>query len=172
MALPITGILSLVDYIQQLQAMRNMANSYSEADDAKRVAEMQTSMNTPEYAARFEDLVRDQNYGTIDPVLSYYVGPQTEDSDRFKIGENNLFRRLDALPVESNFTPEQLDAMRNSLYGTAPEVGPEPDYGSRPDFNGAGGDYMPRGGGKNLFDASYEDVEQYLRGGVVGRRRA
>jgi len=170
MALPLTGILSLVDYIQQLRDMRNTANSYTEADDAKRIAEMQASMNTPEYMRRFENNLRDMEYGTIEPIVPWYVGPQTEDSERFKLGETMLPRRLDALPVESTFTPEQLDAIRQSMYGNAPEVGPQREEPFV--MPGPGGGYMPRGNEKSAFDASLEDIEQYLRGGIVGRRRA
>mgnify|MGYP003350792412 CR=1 FL=1 len=151
MGLPVTGILSLVDYIRQLREMQNVADTYTDEEDARQTAAMQTRMNTPEYAANFENTVRDENYGTIDPVAPWYVGPQTEDSERFKLGETMLPRRLDTLPVESPFTPAQLEALRQSIYVTPPEVGPMPEYGS-----GAGGDFMPRGNSKDALSMSLE----------------
>ena len=39
----------------------------------------------------------------------------------------------------------------------------------QPGLNDPTGDNMPQGGGKGEFDI--DDIEQYLRGGVVGRTR-
>ena len=168
MAIPLTGLLSLVDYIQFLRDARNPANRYPEANYNQDMATLQASMNTPEYMSKFENNVRDANYGTIEPIAPWYVGPQTEDSERFKLGEIMLPRRLDALPVESTFTPEQLDAIRQSMYGNAPEVGPQREEPFV--MPGPGGDYMPQGNDKNNFDVQQE-YEQYLRGGLTGYRR-
>jgi len=153
----------------------------------QQMADMQARINTPEYAAAFEDRVRDMEYGTVNPASSYYVGPDALDSERSKFNETMLPRRLESVPVESNFTPAQLDALRERIYGTQEQTGPQQELvfpsgpgGEFAPVGGAGGDYMPQGGGdfmpqgggKSIFDASYEEVEQYLRGGVVGRRRA
>ena len=168
MAIPVTGLLSLIDYIQFLRDARNPANRYPEADYNQDMANLQASMNTPEYRSKFEDTLRDINYGTIEPIAPWYVGPQTEDSERFRLGETMLPRRLDALPVESPFTPEQLDAIRQSIYGNAPEIGPQREEPFV--MPGPGGDFMPRGNDKNNFDVQQE-YEQYLRGGLTGYRR-
>lgn len=169
MAIPVLGLANLIDYIQFLRDARNPANKYPEADYNRDMAAMQASMNTPEYMNRFEDTVRNENYGTVEPIAPWYVGPQTEDSERFKLGETMLPRRLDALPVESTFTPEQLDAIRQSMYGNAPEIGPQREEPFV--MPGPGGDYMPQGGDKmDSYDAQQE-YEQYLRGGLTGYRR-
>ena len=149
-------------------------NQLSQDAYNQQMAELNAKTNTPESQTRFEDTVRDLNYGTTNPIDNWYVGPQTEDSERFKLNETMLPRRLESIPVESSFTPAQLDALRERIYGVTPEVGPqqEPSQAPGSGFSGAGGDFMPRGGGKEAFSASMDDIEQYLRGGVVGRRRA
>jgi hypothetical protein len=162
MAVPIFGIASLLDYIQTLQRLRD--TGLSEDDYNQQMGQMQTSMNTPEYMDRFENNVRDMNYGTVSPVDPFYVGPQAEDSVRFQLDQTMLPRRLDSLPVESTFTPEQLEAMRNSMYGTAPEVGPQREEPFV--MPGPGGDYMPRDGG--AFEMSPERAIEYLLGGGGG----
>ena len=174
MAIPFFGIASLINSIEQMKRLRE--NGISEDDYNRQMAELRTGMNTPEYAAKFENNLRDMNYGTTEPIAPWYVGPQTEDSERFKLNETMLPRRLETLPVESNFTPEQLQALRSMFYGNAEQTGPQQeDVASvrNSDFSPTGGgDFMPQGGGKEAFSASMEDIEQYLRGGVVGRRRA
>jgi hypothetical protein len=148
----------------------------------RQMAALSAQVNTPENAGRFENYLRNLDFGTISPVDSNYVGPQTEDSVTFQLGEAMLPRRLDSVPVESNFTPEQLDAMRNSLYGTQEQTGPQQETpfvmpGPGGDFMPqGGGDFMPQdsgfggGGGKVDFDVQQE-YEQYLRGGLIQRRR-
>lgn len=145
----------------------------------QQMADMQARTSTPEYAARFEDNMRDMEYGTINPASSYYVGPDTMDSERSKFNETMLPRRLESVPVESNFTPEQLEALRERIYGTQEQIGPQqeapfvmPGPGGDDMPQGGGGDFMPQGGGygKNEFDVQQE-YEQYLRGGLIQRRR-
>jgi hypothetical protein len=124
-------------------------------------------------------------YGTVNPASSYYVGPDAVDSERSRLNEAMLPRRLESVPVESNFTPAQLDALRERIYGITPEVGPQQESvftsgpgGEFSPVGGAGGDFMPQdsggfmpqGGGKNDFDVQQE-YEQYLRGGLIQRRR-
>jgi len=154
------------------------------AEEERLMEEIRARANSPAGIAKFENNVRDMEYGTINPASSFYVGPDTEDSERFKLNETMLPRRLDSVPVESNFTPAQLEALRDRIYGTQEQVGPQQELsgpgGGFVPVGGAGGDFMPQGGGdfmpggyeKNPFDVEFEDVQQYLRGGVVGRRRA
>jgi hypothetical protein len=158
----------------------NGPQGISDEEYDRQMADIRERTSTPEYKDRFENTLRDETYGTIDPAVSYYVGPDAADSERSRLNELMLPRKLESLPVESNFTPAQLDALRERIYGVTPEVGPQqqeapfvmPGPGGEYMPQGAGGDFMPQGGGKDAFSASMYDVEQYLRGGVVGRRRA
>jgi len=156
------------------------------AEEERLMEEIQARTNSPEGRVKFENTLRNDEYGTINPVDPQYVGPQTEDSVTFQLGEAMLPRRLDSVPVESNFTPAQLELLRDRIYGTQEQVGPQqessgPGSGFAP-VGGAGGDYMPQGGGdympqdggfggggKGNFDI--EEYEQYLRGGLIQRRR-
>jgi hypothetical protein len=142
-------------------------------EEERLMEEIRARANSPAGIAKFENNVRDMEYGTIYPASSFYVGPDTEDSERFKFNETMLPRRLDSVPVESNFTPAQLEALRDRIYGTQEQVGPQqelsgPGGGFAP-VGGAGGDFMPQGSSKNNFDI--EEYEQYLRGGLTGYRR-
>ena len=142
-------------------------------EEERLMEEIRARANSPAGIAKFENNVRDMEYGTINPASSFYVGPDTEDSERFKFNETMLPRRLDSVPVESNFTPAQLEALRDRIYGTQEQVGPQqelsgPGGGFAP-VGGAGGDFMPQGSSKNNFDI--EEYEQYLRGGLTGYRR-
>ena len=142
-------------------------------EEERLMEEIRARANSPAGIAKFENNVRDMEYGTINPASSFYVGPDTEDSERFKFNETMLPRRLDSVPVESNFTPAQLEALRDRIYGTQEQVGPQqelsgPGGGFAP-VGGAGGYFMPQGSSKNNFDI--EEYEQYLRGGLTGYRR-
>jgi len=153
----------------------NGPKGISQEEYDRQMAELSAKVNAPENAGRIENYARDLDFGTISPVDSNYVGPQTEDSVRFQLGEAMLPRSLESVPVESNFTPAQLDALRERIYGVTPEVGPQQEPSQAPGgggFGGAGSDFMPSGYEKNPFETSYEEIEQYLRGGVVGRRMA
>ena len=154
----------------------NGPKGLSQEDYDKQMAALSAQVNTPESAARFENTMRDDTYGTINPASSFYVGPDTEDSERFKLGEAMLPRRLDSVPVESNFTPTQLEALRDRIYGTQEQIGPQQEApfvmpGPGGDFMPQGGSgFMPQGGDKGEFDIQTE-YEQYLRGGLIQRRR-
>jgi hypothetical protein len=171
----------------------NNTQGMSQEEYDRQMADMQARISTPEYAAMFENRMRDDAYGTINPVDPQYVGPQTEDSVTFQLGEAMLPRRLDSVPVESNFTPAQLEILRDRIYGTQEQTGPQQELvfpsgpgGEFAPVGGAGGDFMPQGGGdfmpqdsggfmpqgggKDNFDVQQE-YEQYLRGGLIQRRR-
>jgi hypothetical protein len=104
-------------------------NKLSEEEYNRLMAELSASTNRPGGLERFEDRLRDMEYGTIDPNNPRYVGP-SEEYDQ---------SRLDA---EYDFS--------NSISDFVPQDG------------GAGG-------GKGEFDI--DAIEQYLRGGIVGRNR-
>jgi hypothetical protein len=169
----------------------NVPQNIDVAEEERKIAEIKARANSPEGIAGFQNTMRDMEYGTISPVDSNYVGPQTEDSVTFQLGETMLPRRLDSVPVESNFTPAQLEALRDRIYGTQEQIGPQqelvfpsgPGGDYMPQGGGdfmpqgggdfmpqGGGGYMPQGGGKGEFDIQAE-YEQYLRGGLIQRRR-
>ncbi len=156
----------------------------SQEEYDRQMADLSASVNRPGGIERFENYLRDLDYGTISPNAQNFTGPQAEDSNAFQYGADTFPVTVGQLPVESNFTPIQLEALERALLGGGFEVGPQPDVPDtprRPDFTPegsgsgympSGGDFMPGGYEKNPFDAEFEDVQQYLRGGVVGRRRA
>jgi hypothetical protein len=163
----------------------NGPKGISQEEYDRQMADLGASTNRPGAIDRFENYLRDADYGTITPNAQNFTGPQTEDSQAFQFGSDTFPVTVGQLPVESNFTPLQLEALERALVGGGLEVGPQPDVpdvSRNPDFTPqgggegfmpqGGGDFMPQGGGKSLFDAEFEDVQQYLRGGVVGRRRA
>ena len=156
----------------------------SQEEYDRQMADLSASVNRPGGIERFENYLRDLDYGTISPNAQNFTGPQAEDSNAFQYGADTFPVTVGQLPVESNFTPIQLEALERALLGGGFEVGPQPDVPDtprRPDFTPegsgsgympSGGDFMPSGYEKNPFDVEFEDVQQYLRGGVVGRRRA
>lgn len=155
----------------------NGAKGISDEEYNRQMADLSAQVNTPEYMNKFEDNMRDMEYGTVNPKSHFYVGPDTEDSERFKLNEAMLPRRLESVPVESNFTPAQLDALRDRIYGTQEQIGPQQEEPFV--MPGPGGGYMPQGGsgfmpqGGDKMD-SYDvqqEYEQYLRGGLTGYRR-
>jgi len=155
----------------------NGPKGISQEDYDRQMAELSAQVNAPGSVNRFENYLRDADYGTISPNAQNFMGPQAEDSNAFQYGSDTFPVTVGQLPVESNFTPEQLAVLEQYLLGKSADMGPQPDAPDtprKPDFTpqSAGGDFMPQGGGKDAFSASMEDVEQYLRGGIVGRRRA
>jgi len=154
-------------------------------EEDRLMADLSASVNRPGGLERFENYLRDMEYGTIAPNAQNFTGPQAEDSQAFAYGSDSFPVTVGQLPAQSNFTPEQLAVLEQMLLGKSADMGPQldaPDTPRKPDFTpqGAGGEFMPQGGAdfmpggyeKNPFDVEFEDVQQYLRGGVVGRRRA
>ena len=162
----------------------NGPKGISQEEYDRQMADLSASVNRSGGVERFENYLRDLDYGTISPNAQNFTGPQAEDSHAFTYGSDTFPVTVGQLPVESNFTPLQLEALERALLGGGFEVGPQPDVPDtprRPDFTPQGGgefvpqdrgDFMPGGYEKNPFDVEFEDVQQYLRGGVVGRRRA
>ena len=169
----------------------NGPKGISQEEYDRQMADLSASVNSrPGGLELFENYLRDLDYGTINPVDPQYVGPQTEDSNAFQYGADTFPVTVGQLPVESNFTPIQLEALERALLGGGFEVGPQPDVPDtprRPDFTPQGGGdfmpqggggympqdsggFMPQGGGKDDFDIQAE-YEQYLRGGLIQRRR-
>ena len=162
----------------------NGPKGISQEEYDRQMAELSAQVNAPGAVNKFENYLRDADYGTISPNAQNFTGPQAEDSNAFQYGSDTFPVTVGQLPSESNFTPLQLEALERALLGGGFEVGPQPDVPDtprRPDFTPegsgsgympSGGDFMPGGYEKNPFDVEFEDVQQYLRGGVVGRRRA
>ena len=153
-------------------------------EEERLMADLSASVNRPGGIERFENYLRDLDFGTIDQNAQSFRGPQAEGSYASQYAADSFPVAVGQLPVESNFTPEQLAVLEQYLLGKSADMGPQPDVpdvSRNPDFTPQGGgsgfmpqggDFMPGGYEKNPFETSYEDVEQYLRGGVVGRRRA
>jgi len=118
------------------------------AEEERKMEEIRSRANSPEGVAQFENTMRDMEYGTVNPASFFYVGPDTEDSERFKLNETMLPRRLDSVPVESNFTPAQLEILRDRIYGTQEQTGPQQELVFP---SGPGGEYMPQGGAGGDF---------------------
>jgi len=163
----------------------NGPKGISQEEYDKQMADLGASTNRPGGQERFEDYLRSLDFETIDQNAQSFMGPQAEGSPAFTYREDSLPVAIGQLPTESNFTPEQLAFLEQYMLGKNADMGPQPDAPDtprKPDFTpqGAGEGFMPQGGGdfmpggyeKNPFDTSIEEAEQYLRGGVVGRRRA
>ena len=163
----------------------NGPKGISQEEYDRQMADLSASVNRPGGIERFENYLRDLDYGTISPNAQNFTGPQAEDSHAFTYGSDTFPVTVGQLPVESNFTPLQLEALERALLGGGFDVGPQPEVPDLPrnsDFSSQGGgsgympqdrgDFMPGGYEKIPFDVEFEDVQQYLRGGVVGRRRA
>lgn len=161
----------------------NGPKGISQEDYDRQMAELSAQVNAPGSMEKFENYLRDADYGTISPNAQNFTGPQTEDSQAFTHGSDSFPVTVGQLPSESNFTPRQLEVLEQMLLGNNANMGPQldaPDTPRRPDFtpegSGSGfmpqdsGGYMPQGGGKNEFDVQQE-YEQYLRGGLIQRRR-
>jgi hypothetical protein len=146
------------------------ATQMSQDEYDRQMLDLSARTNTPENQTRFENFVRDDTYGTINPFSNRFVGPNPEDVDVSRLYESVLPAEIGQLPVESSFTPAQLDALRERIYGPVQDVGP-PQEIENP--LGPGGGYMPRGNDKNNFmpEGGLADIEQYLRGGLTGYRR-
>lgn len=170
-------------YGQKLYYDNRPENQLSQEEYDRQMADLSAQVNVPGSMEKFENYLRDADYGTISPNAQNFTGPQTEDSQAFTYGSDSFPVTVGQLPSESNFTPRQLEVLEQMLLGNNADMGPQldaPDTPRRPDFTpeGSGGDfmpqdsggYMPQGGGKNEFDVQQE-YEQYLRGGLIQRRR-
>jgi hypothetical protein len=165
-------------------AYDNGPKGISQEEYDRQMADLGASTNRPGGQERFENYLRDLDFGTIDQNAQSFRGPQAEGSYASQYAADSFPVAVGQLPVESNFTPEQLAVLEQYLLGKSADMGPQPngpDISRNPDFTPQGGgegfmpqggDFMPGGYEKNPLETSYEDVEQYLRGGVIGRRRA
>lgn len=131
-----------------------------------------TRESTPEVYDRFENTVRDMNYGTQTPGTGKYVGPLAEDNPIFEANVSNLPYELKSTPVSGapdDFDPALLASIiRGSSEDTSgiPEMVTTGSKDSAPPGYTFDGDYgmnVPSGGGK-LEDYSYSE---YRRGGQV-----
>ena len=129
-------------------------------------------------------------------VLSdqYAVQPYYEGRSENRLSEEEYEKQMAELSAQVN-RPGNLenfeDRLRDMEYGTINPndpryVGPSGEYDQsrldaeydfsnsisdfQPGLNDPTGNNMPQGGGKNEFDVQ-EEYEQYLRGGLIQRRR-
>jgi hypothetical protein len=72
-----------------------------------RMQELRQSASTPEATARFENTVRDMNYGTQTPGQGKYVGPLPEDNPMFGANVSNLPYDLKSTPTSG--APDDFD---------------------------------------------------------------
>jgi hypothetical protein len=72
-----------------------------------RMEELRQSASTPEATARFENTVRDMNYGTQTPGTGSAVGPLPEGNPIFESNVSNLPYELQSTPVSG--APEGFD---------------------------------------------------------------
>jgi len=160
----------------------NGPKGISQEEYDQQMADLSARVNAPGAVDRFENNLRDADYGTIDQNAQNFTGPQAEGSYASQYAADSFPVTVGQLPVKSNFTPEQLAVLEQMLLGKSADMGPQldaPDTPRKPDFTpqGAGSDFMPQdsggfmpqGGGKGNFDI--EEYEQYLRGGLIQRRR-
>jgi hypothetical protein len=163
----------------------NGPKGISQEEYDRQMADLSAQVNAPGSVEKFENYLRDADYGTISPNAQNFTGPQAEDSQAFAYGSDSFPVTVGQLPTESNFTPEQLAVLEQMLLGKSADMGPQldaPDTPRKPDFTpqSAGGEFMPQdsggfmpqdgGYGKGEFDVQQE-YEQYLRGGLIQRRR-
>jgi hypothetical protein len=147
MALPVLGIASLVDYIQQLRDMQNIANNYSQEEDDYRMDKIRQSAN--DNADVFENNVRDMNYGTIDPNSQYFNGPQPEYSQSYENDAYDLGNSLSDFlspnpPVYDDPNSDDSDLQNGPFGGSNLPVYDDPDSDDSDLQNGPfGGSNLP-----------------------------
>jgi hypothetical protein len=149
-----------------------------------RMQELRQSASTPEATARFENTVRDMNYGTQTPGQGKYVGPLPEDNPMFGANVSNLPYDLKSAPISGtpdDFDPALLASIIRGDSANTPDTGFTDDLGEMTvtGDKAPGGDFAPidfggtmdysdvfggsSGGGK-LEDYAYS---QYRQGGRV-----
>jgi len=155
----------------------NGPKGISQEEYDRQMADLSAQVNAPGSVEKFENYLRDADYGTIDQNAKNFTGPQAEGGYASQYAADSFPVTVGQLPAQSNFTPEQLEILEQMLLGKSADMGPQldaPDTPRKPDFTpqSAGSDFMPQDGGygKDEFDIQAE-YEQYLRGGIVGRNR-
>ena len=119
-------------------------NRLSEEEYDRQMQMLRDLTNSPTGQAKFENFMRDMDYGAQIPEQSALVGPPEEHSNQ----------QHDA---EYDFS--------NSISDYRTGVSDPTDADMAQDRSND----MPQGGGKGEFNI--DDIEQYLRGGIVGRNR-
>ena len=120
-------------------------NRLSEEEYDKQMQMLRDLTNSPTGQAKFENFMRDMDYGTQIPEQSALVGPLEEYSNQYMNDEYDF---------------------SNSISDYRTGVSDSTDTDMSQDRSND----MPQGGGKGEFDIQAE-YEQYLRGGLIQRRR-
>ena len=105
---------------------------------------VQSSNPIPVNSARFENTIRDMEYGTQIPGQGKFVGALPEDNAIFQANVSNLPYDLNSIPVDGLPQDLDVDKLRSVIYGPAPEVGPQPELVFSP---GSGFTATSSGGG-------------------------
>jgi hypothetical protein len=116
---------------------------------------VQSSNPIPVNSARFENTVRDMEYGTQVPGQGKFVGALPEDNAIFQSNVSNLPYELNSIPTEGIPQGLDVDRLRNVIYGPAPEVGPQPETVFSP-----GSGFAAKSGGSG--DLSYTEMLDIL----------
>lgn len=119
----------------------------------QQMAELSAQVNAPGSVDRFENYLRDAEYGTITPVDSQYVGPLEEYSSLRADDEYNFMNSL------SNFQP--------GLQNDTNDLG-EMTIVDQKD-SGSGGDFMPRGSNlsyTDMIDAQNQTLNSTFNSGM------
>jgi len=109
----------------------------------------------PVNSARFENTVRDMQYGTQVPGQGKFVGALPEDNAIFQSNVSNLPYELNSIPIDGMPQDLDIDRLRSVIYGPAPEVGPQPETGFSP-----GSGFAAKSGGSG--DLSYTEMLDIL----------
>jgi hypothetical protein len=184
MALPLLGLASILG--------REYANSQptlQQRDDILKVLSPQTYYGNQliQYLAdKFNPGIGSGLKNAQDLTGQYGMQHYYESRPENQLSEEEYNRQMAELSAQVN-RPGNLenfeDRLRNIEYGTInptdPQyVGPSGEYDqsrldAEYDFSNSISDFVPQdggvGGGKGEFDI--DDIEQYLRGGIVGRNR-
>ena len=106
-------------------------NQLSEEEYNTQMAELNAKVNKPDSVERFENYLRDLNFGTQVPGQGKFVGALPEDNAIFQNRVENLAYDLNTEPTSG--VPEGLDLerLRNTIYGTNPLVGPPEEHSNQ-----------------------------------------
>ena len=159
----------------------------SDTDYEANMEALRQSTNSPEAANRYENNVRDMNYGTQIPGQGKFVGALPENNAIFQSNVSNLPYELKSTPVSG--APDDFDPalLASIMRGGSEEVGPQENYSqsrldSEYDFGSDFSEYLGKlngdnatidfgGGGGKLENLIQAEDNNYKYGGQIYRGR-